>query len=473
MTRRLAAILAADVVGYSRLIGTDELGTIRALRALRGECVDPAVARHRGRVFKATGDGVLVEFASVVDAVACGIEIQRAMPGRNAALPEQRRLVLRIGINVGDIVIDGEDVLGDGVNVAARLESLCEPGGLCISRSANEQIRDKLNLSFADLGEHAVKNIARAVGVFGLRAEDIAGLPEVALEGAVAAGSGAPGPSRPEIRYCRSGDGTELAFAALGQGSPVVKVGNWMTHLEMDFDNPVWGRLYGELARRHRFVRYDTRGNGLSDREVEDISFDRFVDDLAAVIDAAGIERCALVGISQGCAIAVAYAARHPERVSRMVLYGGYVLGANKRSRTAAQIEEFEATLTLMRLGWGQNNPAFRQMFTTQFIPEATRQQADYFNELQRASTSPETAVRIMRAIAETDVGDLLAKLRAPTLVLHAREDARVPFEMGRRMAAGIPGARFQPLQSRNHLILETEPAFAQLLDAVTGFLAE
>lgn len=179
--RRLAAILAADVAGYSRLMGMDEVGTLRALKAHRKECFEPAVASHRGRIVKTTGDGILVEFASVIDAVGCGIAVQRSMLTRNAGVAQDRRIVFRVGINVGDVIIDGDDIFGDGVNVAARLETLCEPGGLCISRMANDQIRDKLTLAFADLGEQMMKNIARAVGVFGLAASEIASLPEQEL----------------------------------------------------------------------------------------------------------------------------------------------------------------------------------------------------------------------------------------------------------------------------------------------------
>ena len=178
MERRLAAILAADVASYSRLMGIDEVGTLNALKAHRRERVDPAIARHNGRIVKTTGDGLLVEFASVVDAVGCAVAIQRAMLAFNAGIHVDRQVVFRIGINVGDIIIDGGDIFGDGVNVAARLEALCEPGGICISRYANEQVRDKLSLGFADLGEQTVKNIAHAIGVFGLTAKDIAALPE-------------------------------------------------------------------------------------------------------------------------------------------------------------------------------------------------------------------------------------------------------------------------------------------------------
>ena len=179
--RRLAAILAGDVVGYSRLMGVDEVGTLRALKAIRRELADPAIAAHHGRVVKTTGDGILIEFASVVDAVTCAVAIQSGMVARNAGVLEGKRIVFRIVINVGDIIIDEGDIFGDGVNVAARLEALCEPGGVCISRTANDQIRDKLSLAFADLGEQRVKNIARPIRAFGLTAESIAALPEQSL----------------------------------------------------------------------------------------------------------------------------------------------------------------------------------------------------------------------------------------------------------------------------------------------------
>src|SRR5258708_5013953 len=179
--RRLAAILAADVAGYSRLMGEDEVATLRALKAHRRDLIDPTIARHHGRIVKTTGDGVLVEFASIVDAVGCAVSIQRGMIDRNEDVTQDRQIIFRIGINVGDIIIDGDDIFGDGVNVAARLEALCEPGGLCISRGANEEIRDKLSLAFADLGEQTVKNIARSIGVFGLAPHHIAKLPQEEL----------------------------------------------------------------------------------------------------------------------------------------------------------------------------------------------------------------------------------------------------------------------------------------------------
>jgi pimeloyl-ACP methyl ester carboxylesterase len=227
-----------------------------------------------------------------------------------------------------------------------------------------------------------------------------------------------------------------------------------------------------ELARHHTLIRYDARGNGLSDRAVDDVSLEAFVRDLEAVVDAAKLTRFALLGVSQGCAASIAYAVSHPEHVSRLVLYGGYAVGRNGRALTTAEKEEEEAMRTLMRVGWGKENPAFRQLFTSQFVPSGSKEQADWFNELQRITVSGEMAARISATTAAIDVSALLMRVSVPTLVLHARDDARVPFEAGRRMAAGIPGARFVALTGRNHLFLETEPAFAQFLEHTRAFLA-
>ena len=194
--------------------------------------------------------------------------------------------------------------------------------------------------------------------------------------------------------------------------------------------------------------------------------------DLETVVDAVQVPRFALLGISQGCAVAIAYAVRHPERVSHLILYGGFAVGRNKRARSADQKEEDAALVTLMRRGWGKENPAFRQLFTSQFMPGATKEQADWFNELERITVSGDVAARMFEANGETDVTALLPQVSVPTLVLHARDDARVPFEAGRRMAAGIPGARFVTLEGRNHLFLETEPAFGQFLEHTRAFLA-
>jgi DNA-binding winged helix-turn-helix (wHTH) protein/pimeloyl-ACP methyl ester carboxylesterase len=275
---------------------------------------------------------------------------------------------------------------------------------------------------------------------------------------------------RHEIHFCTASDGVRIAYAEVGTGPPLLKAANWLNHLEYDWESPIWSPLLHELAAAHRLIRYDARGNGLSDWEVDDISFEAFVRDLESVVEATGIQRFALLGISQGCAVSIAYAVRHPERVSHLVLYGGFARGKRKRG-SPQDIEQADAVLTLIRQGWGQENPAFRQIFTSLFIPGATAEQVQWFNELQQRTTSPENAARIRRAVDDIDVTGLLARVAVPTLVLHCRSDAGQPFEEGRTLAAGIRGARFVALEGHNHVILEGDPGWRRFLDEVKSFL--
>jgi pimeloyl-ACP methyl ester carboxylesterase/DNA-binding CsgD family transcriptional regulator len=274
-----------------------------------------------------------------------------------------------------------------------------------------------------------------------------------------------------QIRFCISADGARVAFATTGKGFPIVKVANWVNHLEHDLNNPVWRHWITELSRDHMLVRYDESGCGLSDWNVPELSFDVWVRDLESVADAAALERFALLGISQGAAIAIAYAVRHPERVSHLVLHGAYALGRMKRDLTAQQREEVETTVKLAGIGWGKNNPATRQFFTTQFIPEATLEEHRSWNEYERMATPPANAARLMQVCDEIDVTGLAPQVSCPALVLHSREDERVPFDEGRRVAGLIPGARFVPLEGRNHMLLEHELAWRQWRDAVRAFL--
>ena len=274
-----------------------------------------------------------------------------------------------------------------------------------------------------------------------------------------------------EIRFCKSADGTGLAYALSGSGLPILRAQHWITHLEYDFQSPVWKPILDELSRRFRLVRFDQRGCGLSDANPADISFDAWVRDLETIADAAALERFPIIGLSQGASIAIAYAALNPGRVSQLLLVGGYSRGWRRRDPTPLDLDRAETMAHLIELGWGTQDPTFRQVFTTNFMPGATAEQQRSFNDMMRISTSAETAVRIFRAFGEIDVREEARKVRCPTLVVHARGDLRVPFEEGRHLASLIPGASFLPLESPNHLLMESEPAWRQFLDALDGFL--
>jgi class 3 adenylate cyclase len=309
--RKLTTIFSTDVKGYSRLMADDETATIRTLTAYK-EVISTHIEKHGGRVIDSPGDNLLAEFGSVVRAVESAVEIQRALKEKNEELPENRKMEFRIGINLGDVVVEGERLYGDGVNIAARLEGLAKGGGICISGKVYAEVKNRLGFAHEYLGEQEVKNIPEPVHAY-----------RVKLDG------GAPGPDAPasdspetnqEIRFCSASDGVRIAYATSGQGPPLVKAANWLNHLEYDWQSPVWRHLLRELSRNHLLIRYDERGNGLSDWNVDDISFEAFVRDLETVVDAAGLERFPLFGVSQGCSVSIAYAVRHPERVTHLVL---------------------------------------------------------------------------------------------------------------------------------------------------------
>ena len=279
-------------------------------------------------------------------------------------------------------------------------------------------------------------------------------------------------PTRPRqhVRYVTASDGTRLAWAESGAGPVVVKAANWLTHLEYEWESPVWKHWIQFFSAHCRFVRYDERGCGMSEWDVRDLSLDRRVLDLETVVEAARLmDPFVLLGISHGAAVCIAYAVRHPERVARIVLYGGFARGPLRRGDRDAQ-RLYEA-IAVLASSWGSDNPAFRQVFTSRFIPEGTDEQLRWFNELCRKTTSPELAGTLLRARADTDVTALLREVRTPTLVLHARNDAIAPLSEGRFLASEIPGAQFVEVDSPNHVLLEHEPAWQRFREAVLSFL--
>ncbi len=337
---------------------------------------------------------------------------------------------------------------------------------------------DLRNLEMAILAQTLIVPTARGAG-------EPSGPPDTAAHGEpaeVGVGPAATAPpatdptttgTRQRIQLCTTPDGTMLAYAFSGTGPPLVKAANWMTHLDYDWESPVWRHWNTGLSRQHTLVRYDERGCGLSDWEVERFTFDAWVDDLASVIDAMGLDRFPLLGVSQGGAVAIAYAVRHPERVSRLVLFGAYARGRGVRAATPEAQREADLHLELARVGWGTDEPTFRQVFTAQFMPEGTREQWEAFNELQRRTCSPENAVRFMEVFAGIDVTDLAPRVSCPTLVMHARNEIRVPFTNARELAALIPDSELVPLESRNHILTETEPAWERFLAETGAFLAD
>ncbi len=278
--------------------------------------------------------------------------------------------------------------------------------------------------------------------------------------------------ARQRVRFCTSQDRARIAYAKSGEGYPLVRTGHWLTHLEHDWESPIWHPFLSRVGRDFQITRYDQRGNGLSDWSADAFSLDRFVEDLEAVVDAAGLDRFALYGTSQGAPISIAYAVRHPERVTHLILHGGFAIGRLLRD-TEEEREQAEALLTLIRHSWGKADSAFIKSFASLFIPDSTSVQLESLADLQRRTTSAENAARLRASIDDLDVRELLHRVAVPTLVIHARKDAIQPLEEGRRLASTIPDAEFVTLESKNHVILDHEPAWEALFEAIRGFVLD
>jgi class 3 adenylate cyclase/pimeloyl-ACP methyl ester carboxylesterase len=457
MKRRLAAILAVDMAGFSRLMERDEEGVLARQKALRREIIDPEIARNNGTIVKTTGDGLLAEFVSAQDSVRCAIDIQQALAARGTDAAERDRIVYRMGVNLGDIVFEGGDIFGDGVNVAARLQALAEPGGVCVSDMVYQTVVDRLPFAFRDMGMQRVKNISRPIRAWRWAPEAIPGRQ-------------AEEEARQQIRFAESLGGTRIAWTAVGDGRPVLRAPHYLGHLEYEWRSPVWRPFLNRMARQFRLVRFDQRGAGMSDREPAEISENAMAADLETVAREAGLERHALLGLSQGAAFSIRYALNHPDKVTCLVIVGGYLLGRNRRP-DPEQRSISQNLVAMMRDGWGSPNPVFRHFFTSSFIPDAPSDIAASFDELQRVATSTENALRIWNMNAEVDVTRLAEQLRIPVLVLHCGGDRVTPIAEGQRIARTIPGASFVELPGDNHIVLEGTPAFDRLFEEMFAFL--
>ena len=451
------------------MMGSDEEGTVRKLQKVQ-EAVLPLIERFGGRVIDLAGDGILAEFSSAVRAVESAAEVQSRMAELN--MNSGPPMLFRIGVNVGDVIQEGERLYGDGINVAARLQAIAEPGGICISNKVHEEVRDRVRLAFRDIGHQEFKNIARPVRAFlvsgsdGLSTlkQDRSSNPPVRDEQRSVGGRGVQ-----EIRYCRTPDGVRLAWAKSGRGPPLVKAASWLNHLHHDWESPIFEHLFASLGEHRTLYRYDARGNGLSDREIEELSLDAFVSDLETVVEAAALERFPLFGLSQGCAVSIAYAVRHPERVSHLILLSGFAQGDILRS--AKEREARLALAALARVGWEAKDPYFREMFAARLFPDTSKEQMRLYAEQQRDTISGETAARFLETVGRFDVRDLLAEVAVPTLVLQVEGDSVTPLHIGRALASGIPGARFVLLPGRNHVPASGDPAAEQFSREVKLFL--
>ena len=277
-----------------------------------------------------------------------------------------------------------------------------------------------------------------------------------------------------DIRFCTTADGVRIAYATSGEGTPIVRPGHWLTHLEYDLNSPIWGHLIEGLSEQHQFVRYDPRGTGLSERNVEEVGPELWLKDLEAVVDTLRLERFALLGVSQGGPTAIRYAVAHPDRVSHLILYGAFARGRLYREgKDRFTPEMVDAMCTLIRQGWGSDNDSYRELFSSAFVPSGDRESIGFLNDLEKVSASPEMAAKYWRANSDIDIRSLLPQVKVPTLVLHCQGDRASPFDCGRELASGIAGAKFVPLAGDNHLFLEGEPARKTFFEEVPGFLGD
>lgn len=450
-----------DMVGYTSLFQKSEALAMELLEEHR-KLVRPFFPKHDGREIKTMGDAFLVEFASALEAVRCALDVQQALHDMDSARPPGRRVEARVGIHLGDVIHAQGDIYGDVVNIASRIETLADPGGICISEPVYVQVRNKFEYPITSLGTQRLKNVEGPMEVYKIA------LPWQQQPG----GEGSHGlTDEQQIHFCMARDGTKIAYAVTGNGYPIVRPAHYLSHLEFDFKSPVWQHWIRQLSRYNTYLRYDERGCGLSDRDPPEFSFESWVSDLETVVDSVGKEKFVLLGVSQGGAVGVAYAARHPERVSHLVLYGAYAQGWGRRTGDNEAMRRREGLSNLIELGWGQDNPAFRQAFTSLFIPEGGLEQMRWFNELQKISCSPRNALKFDSVFRDIDVTQLLSKVEVPTLIFHARHDAVVPFEQGRLLAAQIRGARFVPFEGKNHILLETESGWPIFLRELRQFI--
>ena len=497
-TRELAAIMFSDIAGYTLIMGRDEQEGLRAIRT-HNELLHSVLPNFNGRILGDAGDGILTGFHSAVDAVRCACEMQ-------AALKDSAEFSVRIGIHVGDVVFSNNTVLGDGVNVASRIHALAPPGGICVSERVYDEIRNQPGLPAKFLGQKTLKNVSRPIGVFAMA------LPGIAIEGdaknslrrrwprrrfvlgfvvlvaavlsyellynevAALARIYVPRMLPPEvdqkIAYCTTKDGVRIAYGTSGQGPPVVIVVGLLTHLKLGLFSPTYNSAFLKpLVARHSVVQYDGRGSGMSDRGLKDYSVEARQRDLEAVVDTLKLDEFALYGISAGCEVVIAYAARHPERITRIVLYAGDVDNSPNPNLTPEDAKTAAAASTLIVNGWGSS--AVRELFASFVMPSASEVERRFFGEVMGEAATPEDFAAFSLWVQKVDVKPLAAQIRAPTLIVQVRGDQINPVANSKKAADLIPGARLVIIEGSDHIPMPGTAESEQIAQIVVPFLDE
>ncbi len=464
---KLAVILHCDVVESTSLVSKDERLAHERIHDAFTRLSD-TVTRFGGTTHELRGDALLADFNKASDAVGAALVFQESNTEFNQDLPGDIRPAVRIGIALGEIVIADSTLTGTGVVLAQRLEQLANPGAVVIQGAIREALPSRLPFSYRPLGEQVLKGFdepTRAFSVELVEGEKISA-PESSSSRAGVIGLADQSP----VSYCSSADGTSIAYADVGEGPPLIIAGFWMTHLEETWNDPILQPYLSQLAKDFKIIRYDQRGNGMSDWDNVDISFEKMVDDLEAVIDCHDLEKTAILGCSQAAAVSIAYTIRHPDKVSYLILYGGYPRGRCQRGDAETEAES-KAIVTLIRQGWGRDNPATRQIMTSLFMPDATQEEANWFNEFQKKCGPAENIAGFREMFDDINVLELLPQLDLPVLVMHSVGDSAAPLSEGKLLASRIPGAKFVTFNSRSHVLSENESDFPRSIQAIREFL--
>lgn len=459
----LAVILHCDVVGSTALVTQDESLAHERIQDMFVRLSD-VIASHGGTIEELRGDALLATFERASDSVKAALSFQDANRHFNSGLDDDIKPEARIGIALGEVVIADSTLTGTGVVLAQRLEQLANSGGIIIQGAIREALPERLQIQYSFLGEQALKGFENPVRAFSVEVDNNSSDEN---KKQIEIGLADQGP----VLYCSSLDGTSIAYTEVGSGYPIVGVGSWMSHLEQDWSNPFWGHYIKFLARDYKLIRYDQRGNGMSDWDATGLVFERMVEDLTAVIDCFDHDKVALFGPSQAASVSIAYARQFPDKVSHLILYGAYTRGRCKRGKVEDQ-KESEALVTFFRQNWGNDNPVARQMMTSMLVPDATQEQTIWFNEFQKACAPAENIARLRELYDNIDVSGYLPELNIPTLVIHCIGDVIAPISEGKLIASRIPGARLVTLDSNSHLVFENESGFPVFIDAVTEFMS-